>query len=247
MVAALSWPLLAAMRDGYRRRCAVGKLPYATDPSGVTEPYILACGATRSHDLIDDVVSIHQRQPPVATDQQRAHDAHCREVQAATPWYAAAANACPYDTAIHDQAVAMIAASHDAGTVSIDQATDDIAVVQGPASTAVWRDEAASDSRAAESRTMSTLVAASERAASMVMSTPTVTSILALLTIDGVRDEVAVDALVCDGTDAPSHEQPDDADRGRINERDWWDQAVVVIKTPASIITLRSGRLLAKR
>jgi hypothetical protein len=40
----------------------------------------------------------------------------------------------------------------------------------------------------------------------------------------------------------PSHEQPDDADRGTVDEPDWWEQAVVVIESPPSIVTLRSGR-----
>jgi hypothetical protein len=97
-----------------------------------------------------------------------------------------------------------------------------------------------------------TLVAAGDGAAPLILLTPPSHAMLALLTMDGALDEAAADALAhagrhddtaaAPGLALPSHEQPDDADRGTVDEPDWWEQAVVVVESPPSIVTLRSGR-----
>jgi len=156
------------------------------------------------------------------------------------------------DVACDTNRHALSVASPDMAMVLIDTAAGFIAAAQAPSSMVSLCDASAIDSRAAESPVATTLVAASEHAAPMVMLTPPAHAMLALLTMDGARDEAAIDALVraggnddtaaAPGLDAPSHEQPDDADRGMVDEPDWWEQAVVVSETPSSIVTLRSSQ-----
>jgi hypothetical protein len=148
------------------------------------------------------------------------------------------------------------AASPDMAMVSINPPAG-VTVANSASSLLTMDDAAAADCREARSPSASTLVAAGEHAAAMVMLTPPTDTMLALLSMDGALDEAAVDALVhagrhddaaaAPGVAAPSHEQPDDADRGTVDEPDWWEQAVVVIETPPSIVTLSSRRSAINR